>query len=273
VAPLWAQETAVPADAVSLTYEQKAKSAELIEWVYTMACGANGYVPSLRVTLGLGMDSSASAGVAMAVDEQDRALGTIRLRAALTDPAAGIYTLTLDIGPNGPTLIGQTLRLKAGQNLAAAVDLRQLPAQAGLRHAIIMGTVGGCPISAFVMPGRATPRTTPVVTKDPAVAAAEAVAQFRTWVRGVKSGDLEQFGAGMSPPEWSRLAAESRSQRLREYQESFATVLGADFNPDLFNVEYDGGPVGGKLRIQYGDKELPELSVRFYNGAWVLSEP
>lgn len=270
---LSAEEAALPADAVRLTSAQKANGPEAFEWLYTFDCQAGRASPSLRVSLGQMAEYSASAGVSLPVDDQDRALGSVRVRIALLDKAAGTYTLTAEIGPGGPSMIGRTLRLDAGKELASVVDLRPLPATGGFRHALVLGSVGGCSITVYLMPGRSPARPDQAEAKPAGDPAVESAALFRRWVQGVKTGDAEQFAAGVSPSEWSRLSTEQRSQRLKESKDSFTTVLGADFNPDLFKVEYAGGPVGGKLKVRYGDKELPDLNVRAHNGVWILSEP
>lgn len=268
-----AQEGTTPADSVHLVGEQTAKGPEVFEWLYSLDCRAGGVEPSLRVGLSQMTGHSASGGVAMRVDAEDRAVGTLRLRIALVDKAAGTYTVTAELGPSGPTFLGQTLRLEPGKELAAVADLRSLPATHPFRRAIFLGTVGGCMVTAHVMPGRSKANLSPAAAPPPGDPAVEAVRVFRLWVRGVKAGDLEQFAAGLRPAEWSRLSGQQRSQRLQEYQDSFRTVLGADFDPDLFKVEYAGGPTSGKLEVRYADKELPALNVRFVNGTWVLSEP
>ena len=261
------------ADGVNLLSERLASGPEAEEWLHTLTCRAGGVPPSLRVTLNRLNEASASAGTQMRVGAEDLATGTIRVRVALQDKASGAYAVTVEVGPAGPTILGQTLRLEAGKDLKAVTALQALPASATFRHGINLGSVGGCILSAYVMPGRAPSRPTASAMPPPGDPAAQTLEVFRKWVRGVKSGDLEQFAAGVPAGEWGRLTPEQRLQRLQEYQQSFGTVLGADFDPDQFQVEYSGSSISGRLTIRYGDKQLPALSVRYLGGAWVIFEP
>jgi hypothetical protein len=174
-------------------------------------------------------------------------------------------------------MAGLTVRLPQGQDVTSLADLPPLPPTAQLRHSIAMGTVGGCTITAYIMPGRTLARPEPVSVAtpppgDPAVGAAEV---FRAWVRGVKEGALEPFSAVVSPTEWNGMDEAQRTRRLREYQDAFKTVLGEAYNPDEFKIEYQAGnaPGSGRLKVRYGDKELPDLAVHYFGGKWVLSEP
>jgi hypothetical protein len=260
-------------DSVRIVSEKKAAGADLVEWVYTLDCRAGGSAPSLRVTLGR-QSSNASAGVAMAVGADDRASGTITVRVQTKDKEARTCALTVEVGPENSAVAGQTIRLPPGLELTTVADLRPLPA-AQLRRTIPVGNVGGCMISAYVMPGRAPARDNPLNTQppppgDPALQAADAL---RSWVRGVKSGELESFSAAVPPTEWQAMDTAQRTRRLQEYQEAFKTVLGDAYNPDDFKVDYTGGPSAGRLKIRYGDKELPDLNIRYVGGKWVFSEP
>ncbi len=265
----------LPMDSVRITVEKRAAGADLVEVVYTFECRAGGAPPSLRVSLGQGNDFSASAGAAMAVDPQDRAVGTVAVRATPKDAAAGTAAVTVEIGPGGPTSVGRVFQLPAGQDLAAAVSLRDPPATSPFRHAIMLGNLGGTMLlSAYVMPGRPVGRSAPLPSAapggDPAAQAAEA---FRRWAEAVKRGDLDQFSIIVPAAEWAGLNPEQRAQRLKEYQDAFRTVLGDDYDPARFEASYAGGATFGKLTIRYGDKTLPDLNARFVGGRWVLSEP
>lgn len=261
-------------DSVRIVSERKAAGGDLVEWVHTLDCRAGGTAPSLRVTLG-SAGSSASAGVTMSVGADDRATATLTVRAQMRDKAARTCAVTVEVGASDAAMAGQTVRLPQDQDLAVLADLKPLSADAQVRRAIVVGNVGGCVITAYVMPGRGAVRSpfSPAPPPgDPAVQAAEV---FRSWVRAVKNGELESFSAVVPPAEWNGLDATQRQRRLQEYQESFKTVLGEAYNPDEFKMEYTAGPGpgAGKLKIRYGDKALPDLTIRFLAGRWVLSEP
>ena len=198
------------------------------------------------------------------------------LRVQAKDKEAGACLVTVEASSTESAMAGQTVRLPQGQNLPSLANLKPLPADTQVRRAIVVGSVGGCTITAYIMPGRSTERSplsaTPPPPGDPAVQAADV---FRAWARGVKNGELEPFSAVVSPSEWNGMDAAQRTRRLQEYQESFKTVLGEGYNPDEFKIEYTASPsVGsGKLKVRYGDKELPELRIHYLGGRWVLSEP
>jgi hypothetical protein len=258
-------------DSVRIASEQKAAGAELIEWVYTLDCRAGGTVPSLRVTLG-NQSSTSNAGVPMVVSADDRATGTVTVRVELKDKATPSCTVTVDVAAGSGAMAGQTVRLPTGKDLATVTDLKALPGEAHLRRAIGVGSVAGCTISLYVMPGRTLARPTPDAPPPPGDPAAQATEVLHSWVRAVKTGDLEAFSTIVQPEEWHRLDPAQRSRRLQEYQEAFKTVLGEDYSPDQFKVDYTGIAGAGRLRIHYGDKQLPDLNIRFLGGRWVLVE-
>jgi hypothetical protein len=261
-------------ESVRIVSERKASGPDLVEWVHTLDCRADGGAPSLRVTLG-NLTTSASAGIAMTVGANDRATGTITVRVLLKDKATRTCAVTVEVGAEDSASAGQTVRLPPGQDLTALADLKLPSADAQLRRAIALGSVGGCMLSAYVMPGRSNQRSPFDATPPPGDPAVQAAETFRSWARAVKSGELEAFAAVVPPNEWKGMDPAQRTRRLQEYQEAFKTVLGEGYNPDDFKIDYAGGPsVGfGKLKIRYGDKELPALGIRYFGGKWVLLEP
>lgn len=261
-------------DAIRVVSEKKASGPDLVEWVYSLDCRADSAAPSLRVTLG-NLSSSASAGIAMAVGVDDRASGTITVRVQTKDAEKRTCAVTVEVAATDSAMAGQTIRLPPGQDLAAVADLKPLPSAALVRRAIAVGNIGGCMISAYVMPGRSVARNPISTTPPPGDPAVQAVDVFHSWVRGVKNGDLESFAAVVPPNEWNGMDTAQRTRRLQEYQQAFKTVLGDDYKPEEFKLDYTAGssPSSGKLKIRYGDTELPELSIRFFAGKWVLSEP
>jgi hypothetical protein len=202
-------------------------------------------------------------------------VGTLAVRVTPKDKAEGTCAITVDIGPGGPTTLGRVFRLPEGRDLVAAVGLREPAATSPFTHAIVLGNVAGTMLSVYVMPGRSgmTRSGLPGTTPPPGDPAPQAIAAFRTWADAVKRGDLEQFAVIVPGAEWGALSAEQKAERLKEYQDSFKTVLGDGYAPEQFKVEYAGGAIFGRLRISYGDKTLPDLTARFVGGKWILTEP
>ena len=269
------QAPAPAPEAVRVASEKKADEPDRIEWVYTLTCPADNAAPSLRVTLG-NLSTSASAGITMAAGPDGWATGTITLRVQARDKEARTVTLSVEVGAaDNAAMAGQTVRLPQGQDLTAVAALKALPAEAQLRRAMVLGNIGGCMVSAYVMPGRSGVRNPMDTTPPPGDPALQTAEVFRSWVRGVKNGDLGPFGAVVPPNEWNGMDTAQRTRRLQEYQQAFKTVLGDDYRPEEFKIEYTSGSSAssGKLKIRYGDKELPELNVRYFGGKWVLSEP
>lgn len=261
-------------DLVRIAGEKRAAGPERVEYAYTFACRAGGASPSLRVTFGQGSEFNASAGVTMPVDDQDQAAATMTLRVAMLDKAAGTFTVSVEMGPGGPTTLSRQFTLQAGQDLAAVADLRDPPATSPARHPVVFGSVAGSMLTAYVMPGRSAVRPTPSSpTLTPAEAATQAADAFRTWAAAVKRGDVDQVATIVPAAEWAGLSPEQKTQRLKEYQDSFRTVLGDDYAPEQFKVEFAGGTTFGRLRIRYGDKALPDLTARYIGGKWLLTEP
>jgi len=262
------------ADLVRIAAEKKAAGADLVEYAYTFECRAGGTAPSLRVTFGQGSEFNASAGVTMPVDGQDRATATLAVRVAAVDKAEGTYTASIEVGPGGPTTLARRFKLQAGQDLPGVTDLREPPATSPFRHPVVFGSIAGSMLTAYVMPGRSGVRPALPGTVAPAgEAAAQATEAFRSWAGAVKRGDLDQFAAIVPAAEWAGLAPEQKTQRLKEYQDSFRTVLGEDYAPERFKVDFAGGATFGRLQIRYGDKALPDLTARFVGGKWLLTEP
>jgi hypothetical protein len=271
-----AETTAQPAetapDLVRVLTEKRASGPDKVEVAYTLEC--RGAAPSLRVTLGQGAEYNASAGVTLPVDGDDRALGTVSVAVVPVDKAAGTYALSVEIGPGGPTTLSRVLHVQADRELPALADLREPAETSPFRHAIVLGNVGGSMLSAYVMPGRSGARTpTPAPTRSASEAAAQATEAFRTWASAVKRGDLEQFATIVPAAEWGAMNPEQKAERLKEYQDSFTTVLGAEYAPEQFQVEYAGSGAFGRLKIRYGDKALPDLTARFVGGRWIITEP
>jgi len=268
-----AESPAAPESALRLSREQTVASPEALEWLVTLDGIPidDATTPTLRVTLSQRNGRTLTASRPLTAATSAAGKDSLRLRVAWLDKAAATATLTLTIGSAEPMLLSETLHLAAGQDLATAVRLRDLPPTLELQRGISLGTIGDSMITTYVL---ASPAPRPAAPAPSASdQARQAIEAFKAWVRGVQRGDMAQFAAGMDPVAWGRLQAEERQASLQGYQDAFRQALGETIDPERFQAEVVDGPNGAVLKVRYGDKALPDITLRQRQGAWSLAMP
>lgn len=262
-----------PEAAVRLSRQQTVITPDALEWLYTLdGLPVDGPgTTALRVSLSQRTGRSITASLPLTPATTTAAQGHLRLRLAWLDKDAGTATLTATVGAAEPMLLSETVHLEAGQDLAAGTRLRDIPGSLQIQRGLGLGTVAGCMITAYLLaPPTARPAATAPSTADQARAAIEV---FKAWARGVQRGDMAQFAAGMEPVAWGRLRPEERQACLQGYQDAFRQALGDSIDPERFQAELVDGPNGAVLKVRYGDKALPDISLRQRQGAWSLAMP
>lgn len=276
--PIWqavlaAQEP--PGGRVQIRSAQDPQGEARVRWTYTFACPADGGAPMLRLTLGRPNSFSLSAGQSMQVGENNQAEGTLVITVEPVPDLADAIRLTIELGPQEPLRMERQLTFTAGRDWRSAVALQEAPAEIELRRPIAVGNVAGSAIAAYVMPAQIVPNR-PAPPPPPALVPpgpdGPPVVMFQRWVQAVHAGDMEGFSTAYAPLQWRAMTPEQRQQALDEYRQAFTTVLGEEYDPATFAATYQGSTIAGSISVRYGDKELPELKVRFREGRWVLVE-